>query len=446
MWFGDLVTMGVVERDLAERGLRHVHGDAHHRRLPPGVGALGGLRPGPVGGVRHRLAVHHPADRVRGRHRRPTPRACSTSSPTRRARRSSGCSSSTSARTASRPASATTCSTHSYGNTETTDLWDAIEEATGEPVRHIMDTWIFQAGHPVVTVERQPTTGARSGSRQGRFRYDADAAADTLFAIPVVLPRRSAATRSRRRRRTVHRVLLDTPETTVDLDEPADWVRRPTTRATASTGSSYADGDLEALAARAQRDLSPLERYGLVEDEWAAVLSGAARRPTGCSSLLRHFADETDLSVWQRIVGVANAPRSGSCPTTPVRDLEAHLRALARRRRSGRSGRPGSTVSPSAHRRCAPPSSSCSARPATTSRCRPPRPTCSTALGSRRRRHRPGHGRVGRPGRRRPRHRGAVGGDPPPARRRPHRRRRPSACSVPWATPTTRRSSPGSAT
>ncbi len=42
--------------------------------------------------------------------------------------------------------------THQFANTETTDLWDAIEEATGEPVRRIMDSWIFQGGFPIVTV------------------------------------------------------------------------------------------------------------------------------------------------------------------------------------------------------------------------------------------------------------------------------------------------------
>ena len=86
----------VVERHLAERGVRHVHGDAGHRRLPARVGALDRLRPRPRRGVRHRRAAQHPAHRVRGRRRPPTPRACSTSSPTRRARRSCACSSSTS--------------------------------------------------------------------------------------------------------------------------------------------------------------------------------------------------------------------------------------------------------------------------------------------------------------------------------------------------------------
>ena len=41
---------------------------------------------------------------------------------------------------------------HRYANTETTDLWDAIEEAAeGLPIRALMDSWIFQGGHPLVT-------------------------------------------------------------------------------------------------------------------------------------------------------------------------------------------------------------------------------------------------------------------------------------------------------
>ena len=44
MWFGDLVTMSVVERHLAQRGVRHLHGDARGPRLEAGVGALGELR------------------------------------------------------------------------------------------------------------------------------------------------------------------------------------------------------------------------------------------------------------------------------------------------------------------------------------------------------------------------------------------------------------------
>ena len=38
---------------------------------------------------------------------------------------------------------------HAYANTVTTDLWDALEEASGEPVRDVMNTFILQGGHPL---------------------------------------------------------------------------------------------------------------------------------------------------------------------------------------------------------------------------------------------------------------------------------------------------------
>ena len=50
---------------------------------------------------------------------------------------------------------------HAYANTVTTDLWDALEEASGEPVRNVMNTFILQGGHPLVslrgeTLDQQP--------------------------------------------------------------------------------------------------------------------------------------------------------------------------------------------------------------------------------------------------------------------------------------------------
>ena len=69
---------------------------------------------------------------------------------------------------------------HRLGNTETADLWDAIEAASGEPVRHIMDTWILQGGFPLVSVDGSGPGGApdpdpgsvplRTGVRAQRHR------------------------------------------------------------------------------------------------------------------------------------------------------------------------------------------------------------------------------------------------------------------------------------
>ena len=47
---------------------------------------------------------------------------------------------------------------HAYGNTVTTDLWDALEDASGAPVRDVMNTFILQGGHPLVSLHGDTVT------------------------------------------------------------------------------------------------------------------------------------------------------------------------------------------------------------------------------------------------------------------------------------------------
>jgi puromycin-sensitive aminopeptidase len=191
--------------------------------------------------------------------------------------------------------------THQYGNTETTDLWDAIEEATRQPTRRIMDSWIFQGGYPVVRVD-SPVEGRVLRLRQERFRLSAEAdeqadaaAAVARWAVPVVL-RWSAGGAVEERR-----ALLDGELLELDLPDEVDWVL-------VNAGGSgfyrvrYSPDLQRRLVARAQHDLEPLERYGIVDDSWAAVLAGDTT-VAEFLDLVRGFADESDLAVWRRIAG-----------------------------------------------------------------------------------------------------------------------------------------------
>ncbi|HEY8526811.1 MAG TPA: M1 family metallopeptidase [Acidimicrobiales bacterium] len=204
---------------------------------------------------------------------------------------------------------------HEYGNTETSDLWDALEEETGEPVRRIAESWIFQGGFPEVAVA--PADGAGLRFTQRPFRYldgaagpgagvgdgtgagrsgDAGAGGEepTRWAVPVVVEHGAGATS------TVDRVLLDGETAELALPERATWVK-------ANAGAHgfyrvrYAPDLLAALLDRLG-ELSALERYVLVDDAWAAVLAGAMPAAAFLDTVDR-FADETDLSVWERIVG-----------------------------------------------------------------------------------------------------------------------------------------------
>ena len=53
---------------------------------------------------------------------------------------------------------------------------------------------------------------------------------------------------------------------------------------------------------RAMDVLSPIERYSLVDDAWAAVVAGTASAGSFLD-LVQGFTDETDLRVWQAILG-----------------------------------------------------------------------------------------------------------------------------------------------
>ena len=81
--------------------------------------------------------------------------------------------------------------TYKLANTDTTDLWDALEHATGRPARRIMDSWIFQPGYPEVAAE--PVDGGVRVT-QRRFRYDRGDATEQ-WSIPMLVRERRAAMR-----------------------------------------------------------------------------------------------------------------------------------------------------------------------------------------------------------------------------------------------------------
>jgi puromycin-sensitive aminopeptidase len=185
---------------------------------------------------------------------------------------------------------------HQYGNTDTSDLWDALEAETGEPVRRIAESWIFQGGFPEVQVARGD--GAKLRFSQRRFGYGA-ADEGARWAIPLVVGHRAGvAERS-------STGLLEGDEVSFGIgddpsDEPLPWVN-------ANLGAHgfyrvrYAPDLLDALLA-GLGDLTALERYTLVDDAWASVLAGNLEAAEFVATAER-FVDERDLSVWERVTG-----------------------------------------------------------------------------------------------------------------------------------------------
>ncbi len=220
-------------------------------------------------------------------------------------------------------------SAHSHANTETADLWDAVEEATGEPARAIMDSWIPQGGFPIVSASLTDG-GTAVALTQRRFRYlpagDATGTAEApTWRIPVHL-RASVGGRLVQRR-----VLLDAGGASIglvgdaDAGATVDWV------VVNERGWGYYrvgyDDDLRALLLAHLDQLDALERLSLASDTWARVL--AAEAPVAeFLELTSLLGGDDDPSVWQSLLdGLVALDRV--IPDADRADLQAFVRRLA---------------------------------------------------------------------------------------------------------------------
>lgn len=145
---------------------------------------------------------------------------------------------------------------HSYANTRTTDLWDAIEEVSGHPVRDVMNTWILQGGYPLVTLSE----GLIS---QIPFAYGPARGASAIgssWKVPVM-------TRSLKGGETGVHLLHDaaiavTDEAPVVLNAGGSGYYR----------ARYGATESSALAEKMD-ELTAIERAGLLSDNWALLFS-----------------------------------------------------------------------------------------------------------------------------------------------------------------------------
>lgn len=182
---------------------------------------------------------------------------------------------------------------HAYDNAETTDLWDALEESSRQPVRVMMGSWIFQSGYPLITARLE---GKNLVLSQEIFRYlrDSDLPNQSWY-VPVSI-----------RFRTAHGVesrtlLLADKEAPIELSASPEWI-------VVNAGQHgfyrvrYAPELLDRLKENLQEKLSAIERFSLINDVWSAAQAGLAEIEDYLA-LVKLFRDENDRNVWSGILG-----------------------------------------------------------------------------------------------------------------------------------------------
>jgi len=182
---------------------------------------------------------------------------------------------------------------HEYDDAETTDLWDAIEESSHQPVRTLMDSWVFQPGYPLITVRAEQRDIVLS---QQLFQYLQDGTdGERRWQVPIFLKARTASGLH------TQTTLLTDREVRITLPAAPEWV-------IVNAGGPgfyrvrYAPDLLTRLTPHLQENLSAVERFNLVNDTWATATAGLTPM-TSYLDLVGLFRDETDHNVWTAILG-----------------------------------------------------------------------------------------------------------------------------------------------
>ena len=195
---------------------------------------------------------------------------------------------------------------HSFSNTDTEDLWAALEHASGEPVGEIMDTWIYQGGYPVVDVA---SSDEGVTVRQRQFRLVGEGSNE--WKIPMLY----------RSDDGVGRLVLGADPATLDVE--GDVVVNA-----GGEGFYRVEYDERLFRSILERlpDLEPIERFSVVSDASASMLSG---RIAGGEflELVDRLGDEREFDIWAAaLAGVDELDRVVS---SDDRDrLRRHVRAL----------------------------------------------------------------------------------------------------------------------
>jgi aminopeptidase N len=154
--------------------------------------------------------------------------------------------------------------THRLGNTQTDDLWRAIERAAGKPVTAIAHDFTLQPGVPLIRVENAACRGGKTAVtlRQAEFTRDRQGQPPKAWRVPVI-----ASTLGGGEVRT----LVTGGAGTLSVPGCS-----PVVVNSGQTGyyrTLYAPALLDRLTAGFSR-LKPIDQIGLLADNWGLGLAG----------------------------------------------------------------------------------------------------------------------------------------------------------------------------
>ena len=181
---------------------------------------------------------------------------------------------------------------HRLGNTQSEDLWRAVEEASGRPVRALAHDFTMQPGIPLIRVESAECVRGQTlvSLRQGQFSRDNPNATALSWRVPVI------ASAGGRELRTIveggaARASVPGCGPLVVNYGQAGYYR-----------TLYAPAMVTRLTENFAR-LRPLDQIGLLADNWALGLAGY-QSPAVALDMAGAAPADANSKLWERIAGI----------------------------------------------------------------------------------------------------------------------------------------------
>jgi puromycin-sensitive aminopeptidase len=202
---------------------------------------------------------------------------------------------------------------HAYKNTDTVDLWQALEEISGKPVKEFMHAWTSQSGFPVVHATIEDKTVSL---RQERFFLNPRHEKLPPVCWPVALLDNSDVAPEQFSEKTVE---FELPETTsFKLNVGQSGFYRTTYNAT----------HLKHLGEQIKKGhLAPVDRIGILSDMFETAKAGESDTADALY-FLENFRNESDYAVWDVIASALGGIRTVMADEELREEMKPYIRQL----------------------------------------------------------------------------------------------------------------------
>ncbi len=163
---------------------------------------------------------------------------------------------------------------NSFSNAVGNDLWTAIEKASGKDISTIMSSWIKTEGYPIVSASM---VGNKIHLKQKKFRLDGSTD-NTVWPIPLTIIRENVVRDT---------VLFNKKEMEID----AKGFMRLNDNHTGFYRVNY-EGELLNAVLNHKDTMNSFDKWGILNDSFAALISGASDYETYMSIISRFTKDE----------------------------------------------------------------------------------------------------------------------------------------------------------